>query len=436
MMHDLAQIVSAEAFGDRDRREVRVRPWDGGHDRGVGDDETVDAEHAALRVDDASDPTRPRRVEVVANAPADVALELLLPRRDLGREQSAKRPPRGDLADQLDRLDDDREIRRIAQQAALDLRQRERVGRSEPDATGGARLDVEDADARLVPAGRRSLVRPREQVQVPAPGRAAGAGRLHQAVRLEQRPGAPDVLGGRPGEELGRLPAHAGAVVVEQLLAHRERGNRRDPVPRQLGFGPDPAPQQDRRGEVRARGEDDHVGVDPFPGCRDDSRRARAVERESVDRGVGGNGEIRPAPSRVEVRERRIPARPLDHVRRKRGAADRLHRIVGVVERGESRLAGCLEEGDMEGRGLGRVGGLHAEQVACAPQVGRESLVAPLPSPLVVVLGGADHRHAGVVGRAAADHPRAERPVVLAARAPVVRERERARIEEIVGPGA
>ena len=38
-----------EPLGDRDRREVRVGARDGGHDRGVCDDETVDAEHATVR---------------------------------------------------------------------------------------------------------------------------------------------------------------------------------------------------------------------------------------------------------------------------------------------------------------------------------------------------------------------------------------------------
>ena len=142
------------------------------------------------------------------------------------------------------------------------------------------------------------------------------------------------------------------------------------------------------------------------------------------------------APGGLEVRERRVPARPLDDVRGKRRSADGLHRIVGVVEQREPRLAGGLEEGDVEGSGLRRVGGQHSERVSCTPQVGSEDHVAPFLSPLVVVGGRADHRHAGVVCRAAADHARAERAVVLAARAPVVRERERARIEEIVRPRA
>ena len=59
-----------------------------------------------------------------------------------------------------------------------------------------------------------------------------------------------------------------------------------------------------------------------------------------------------------------------------------------------------------------------------------------LLSPLVVVVRRPDHGHAGVVGRTTADHAGAERSLVLAARAPVVGERQRARVEQIRRPGS
>ena len=112
----------------------------------------------------------------------------------------------------------------------------------------------------------------------------------------------------------------------------------RDPVARQLVLRPDPAPQEDRRREVRARREDDDAGVDPLARRRDHAHRARrrpapagrpGCRRATVRFGLRA--------SRVEVRERRVPARPLDDVRRKRRPADGLRGIVGVVEHGKAR---------------------------------------------------------------------------------------------------
>ena len=162
--------------------------------------------------------------------------------------------------------------------------------------------------------------------------------------------------------------------------------------------------------------------------------RARPVHGQSVDQGVGEDGEVRPAPRRVEVREPRVPAGPLDDVRGERGPADGLRRVVRVVEEREAELTGRLEERDMERRRLVRVRRPDAERLAGLGEVRRQGRVAPVGPPFVVVLGCADHRHAGVVRGAAADHPRTERPFVLAARPPVVREGERPRVEQVVGP--
>ena len=90
----------------------------------------------------------------------------------------------------------------------------------------------------------------------------------------------------------------------------------------------------------------------------------------------------------------------------------------------------------MQRRGLGRVGGDDAERASRAGEIGREGLVSPRLAPFVVVSGRPDDGHARVVGGTAADHARAERAVVLTTRAPVVREAERARVEQFAGPTA
>ena len=172
------------------------------------------------------------------------------------------------------------------------------------------------------------------------------------------------------------------------------------------------------------------------PARGDHPLRARPVHGQPVDEGVGEDGEVRPAPRRVEVREPRVPAGPLDDVRGERGPADGLRRVVRVVEEREAELTGRLEERDMERRRLVRVRRPDAERLARPGEVRRQGRVAPVGPPFVVVLGCADHRHAGVVRGAAADHPRTERPFVLAARPPVVREGERPRVEQVVGPRA
>src|SRR5262245_55740218 len=65
-----------------------------------------------------------------------------------------------------------------------------------------------------------------------------------------------------------------------------------------------------------------------------------------------------------------------------------------------------------------------------------ERLVRPVRAPFIVVRGRSLEKEAGVMGRAAADDARPEGAVVLAARSPVVRERERAGVEQLLRPAA
>ena len=273
-------------------------------------------------------------------------------------------------------------------------------------------------------------------MEVPGARRARGARGFHERVWPEDRAGARDVVGCLPVEHRCSLPPDARAVVVEQRLAHGQRLDDGNRVARELVLRPDAAPQEDRGREVRTRREHDGAGVDPLARRREHALGTRPVQHEPVDRCLGEHAQVRPRAGRVEVRESRVPARPLDDVRRKRRPADRLRGIVGVVEHVEARVTRRLEERDVERRGLGRVGGEDAKHVARAGEVGRERLVPPGVAPFVIVGGRPDDRHACVVGGAAADHAGAERAVVLAARAPVVREAEGARVEQVVRPGA
>ena len=88
----------------------------------------------------------------------------------------------------------------------------------------------------------------------------------------------------------------------------------------------------------------------------------------------------------------------------------------------------------MQRRRVWRVRRGDSEHGARSRHVWRESRPRPGFTPLVVVLGCACDGHARVVRRAPADNACSERALVLAADAPVVRERQSPRIEKIRRP--
>ena len=168
------------------------------------------------------------------------------------------------------------------------------------------------------PGDAPSLVQS-DQMEVASSRRGSSRSRpSDESVRLEQRPGAPDVIRGQLVQEAGRLPADPRAVVIEQHLARWQRRDDLDSVPRKLVLRPDPAPEQDRRSEVGPRRQDDRVRVDPVAGCGDHPLRARPVHGQPVDEGVGEDGEVRPAPRRR--RGTRNPCSSVPPRRRSRGA--------------------------------------------------------------------------------------------------------------------
>ena len=113
-------------------------------------------------------------------------------------------------------------------------------------------------------------------------------------------------------------------MVIEQLVADRERGESGDAEATELLLRADTAPEQDRGREVGARRQHDGVGLDLLFRDGHDARRAVAVEHHAVDERVAEDDEVRPLPRAVEVREGRVPAPPVDDVRRKPSAPDGL----------------------------------------------------------------------------------------------------------------
>ena len=74
-------------------------------------------------------------MEVVAHASADVRGEILRGGRQLQAQQARERCPCRQRARELEPLDKDAEVVRVAEEAALDHGQRGRVARAQPDAT-------------------------------------------------------------------------------------------------------------------------------------------------------------------------------------------------------------------------------------------------------------------------------------------------------------
>ncbi len=207
-------------------------------------------------------------------------------------------------------------------------------------------------------------------------------------------------------------------------------------MPAELGLGADSAAQQDGRREVGARCEHDGLRLDAAAVSEPSPDRTRPLQEHALDKRVAENGEVRPSPGGVEIRERGVPADAGDDVRGSRGDPDRPLGVVRVIEQGETELLGGGEERAVEGRGRVGVCSPGAQRRPGPLEVRRQARMSPIRPPLVVVRGRSRQHETRVVRRAAADHARSQRAIVLAARAPVVREHERPRIEQLLRPAA
>ena len=142
-------------------------------------------------------------------------------------------------------------------------------------------------------------------------------------------------------------------------------------------------------------------------------------EQHAVDERVAEDRQVRARARLVEVGERRVPPH----------GADRVHRV-------DDRVGCGLGEGRVPRRQLVAFELARAELRPRAVEVRPDRLVAPAVAPLVVVGRRALEHDARVVRRAAAEDARAELRAVLAVGLPRVREREPARVEDVVGPAA
>ena len=311
-----------------------------------------DAEHAAGTVDHAPDRARPGGMEVVARAAPCVLLEVARAGAQLGPEELPQRLVARDHARQLDALDDDGEVGRVGEEAALDDRQVARVGRPQAQAAVRRRLHVEDAHRERVTgpvAGRRR--EPREQHQVPAAGRATAARGLDERVRLEQRAGGCLVFGTRRIERRRGLPAEPRPVMIEEPLADGEVDGHLDPEATQLGGRPDAAAHQDCRAEVRPGGENHRGRLDALTVRGLHRGAAPALEDQAVDKRVAEHGEVVTTSRCLEIGEGATPAHAADDIHGQAGHADGLGGVVRRVEQGEPGMLGRLEERVMRRRG-------------------------------------------------------------------------------------
>ena len=119
----------------------------------------------------------------------------------------------------------------------------------------------------------------------------------------------------------------------------------------QLVCRSDAAAHEDRRREVRARGEHDGAGFDAPSVGGDDTVGASVADEHAIDERVADDLEVLAVARRVDVCERRVPALPVDDVRGERARADGLPGIVEIGEqRKPDRLSG-LEERAVERAG-------------------------------------------------------------------------------------
>ena len=195
-------------------------------------------------------------------------------------------------------------------------------------------------------------------------------------------------------------------------------------MPSQLVLRANPASEQDHRGEVGAGAEHDGVRLEPATIREQDADSARAAQQHAVDERLAEHGEVGSRPDGIEVGERRVPADATAHVCPRRPDSDRFRGGVQVSEEREAGKLRCSDEGGMKGCRPFGVCPSRAKRVSSSLEARRDRRVRPVRPPLVVVGPGALEQQTGVVRRAAADDPGAQRAIVLAARSPVVREHE------------
>ena len=235
--------------------------------------------------------------------------------------------------------------------------------------------------------------------------------------------------------------------MVVQVAADRQVDDRVDAERAELVGGPDAAAQQDRRAPVHARAHDDEVGADLDLTQRADRShpdRAAALDDHPVDGRVAAHREVRTIAHGIEVGEGRVPADAVGTVRRLDADPEPAVERVEVVGLRQSHRGAGLDELPMERRDLvvGEAAHAHArgrlveerEQV-----VGRPAL-EPSRRPSVVVGAMAPADRAAVVGGTPADHAGplvgelASGKLVARRVSPVVRDRDRAGVEEFFRP--
>ncbi|CAB4939284.1 unannotated protein [freshwater metagenome] len=170
---------------------------------------------------------------------------------------------------------------------------------------------------------------------------------------------------------------------------------------------------------------------------------ATCLDQHARHRGQRRHGGPGAGAHRVEVGERGVPALTVDDVDRcdvdSRGTVE----VVEVVASGEPCRDAGGDEGPLEGLHLvvGVAGDAHAlaRRVEMPAELGGRPAREPGSRPRVVVADPAHRLAAAVVGGAAPDHAGAvegqQAPgVARTGVAPVVRQRQRGRVEQVGGP--
>ena len=373
------------------------------------DVEVVEAEHAPVGATDAAHRTGADGVEEAAHRVADVGAE----RRaaagpdlaaDVGRDRFARDHPRSSSRPSAMGA-----CPVVREEAVVDRGRRLRVARAHRDAAARARLHREGGGADLVRPGRSSRAGKRKMSHSPCVHAEDCALTVTWPMKSGCSASNAQSRGGARRSAPRRRPRRGGRRALRRRAARRRRRSRR-----RSARAADSAPQGSRASR-RRRGDDDRV--------RGSSSAAAAVEhasgtarfeldpcRRASRRGSSGSAAAR----RVDVRERRVPARP------PASTAFERRRDVDVVGR---RPPVAPPNSAVPRRELVSASGapraaLGALEVGLEP---RASSRRPTRSPR-----RSRGARARVVRRAAAEDPRAElRAVARGLVLPAVRERER-----------
>jgi hypothetical protein len=235
--------------------------------------------------------------------------------------------------------------------------------------------------------------------------------------------------------------ADAGPTVVGEVGADpAELVPDANPVAPQLVGRADAAAQQDRGRPVRAGGQDDAAARDgPLTAVRAHQRACGApgtIQDHAIDQRVAEHAEVRTLPRTVQVRERGVVPRTVDHVRGHQSGADALEVEVRQVR--EARGQRRVEHGRMPRAGVRPVGPARSQRRACTVQARLERPPRPRRptgrAPALVLRGGAPGHRARIVCRAPAEHAGPRQAVTRVA--PVVAVRNRRRVEQLLRPPA